>query len=58
MQTFDGSLDEIVRVQDVLLDELERTGPVRQLVVERVGQAGPLQHALTLGQRRVHFARV
>ena len=43
----------IFRVEDVLLNEFERSGPLQELVAEAVGQLGPLQLPLLVTQRRV-----
>lgn len=53
---FDSSLDILFGVQYVFLDELERAGPVRQLVVELVGEASLLEHPLLFRQAGVHMA--
>ena len=45
-------------MKNVLLDELEGSGPVAQVVVHQVGEAGLLQHALALGEARVDVADV
>lgn len=50
MYTFDGTLDILVRVENILLDEFQRSGPMGQLVIERVGQSCSFQHALSLGK--------
>lgn len=50
VNTFDSSFDGLLRVQDILLDELEGPRTVRQLVVERVGQLALLELALSLRQ--------
>ena len=47
----DGS---IIRMEDVLLDELQRSRPLQKLVAEAVGQLGPLQLPLLVAQRRVN----
>ena len=50
--TSDGVV-ELGLGEDVLLDELERSGPVRQPLAQAVLQARPLQQPLLLLDRRV-----
>jgi hypothetical protein len=45
-------------VKDILLDELEWTGSMTELIVELIGQPGLLQHPLSLGQTRIHVTYI
>ena len=56
--TFDRPLDRLLRVENVFLDELERSRSMTELVVQLVGQPGFLQHPLPLGQARVHVTHI
>lgn len=56
--TFDRPFNGLLRMENILLDELERSGPMTELVVQLVGQPGLLQHALSLGQARIHVTHI
>lgn len=45
-------------MKDVLLDELERTRSMAELIVQLIGQPGLLQHPLPFGQARIHVAHI
>lgn len=56
--TFDRPFNGLLRVENILLDELERSRSMTELIVELVGQPGLLQHTLPLGQARVHVTHI
>jgi len=45
-------------MKDILLDELEWTGSMTELIVELICQPGLLQHPLSLGQTRIHVTYI
>lgn len=45
-------------MENILLDELERSGSMTELVVQLVGQPGLLQHPLPLGQAWIHVTHI